>query len=447
MKRIVIAIVCNLLMLGATAQYSDLYYHREGDTISNGYFMWWDFEEYYDNDMAVLPGGGIMTFGLLQYAERYYTATTLKIIGVAASVSAYDNVINQATTSLEDDDWFFIYTPEGGNMVERARVKWFSSTKKRTLRIKRREGGGVSDCCNATVPKVSYFPMYEFYFDSAIYVKDTFYVASSFYSDTLRYDKNGFMNSSKYETNINRVTFKGSSDVVCDCGISCKPVIVSKLATGNNHGVWSTDNEHSQSMFLMYPVIQVDTTVPPPSYCPAELTNFQAVATAAGCMTATWDGFPNYSEVQLVHGPITVAQADWDTAVVAGANIFTVCGIDTAEVSLYGFKARAICAQSGDTTGWVPLQWYSTEVEVGIEEVEAVGHTRLVPNPAQGSVSVRSQHSLLHLDIYNARGILVYSERITGHDAQVSLEGLPAGLYLASITTTHGTTVRRLLVR
>ena len=386
-----------------------------------------------------------MTFGLLQYAERYYSATPLKILGVAASVKAYNLETNQWVTSLEDDDWFFVYSKEGGNMIERARVKWFSSTKKRTLRLERKEGGF---CCNSTVSKVTHFPIYEFYFDSAIYVKDTFYLASSFYNDTMRDDENGMLNYSKYETDINRVSFVDSDSLVCDGGIPCKPMIVSKLATVNNHGVWGADNENSHSMFIMYPIIQVDTTAFPPDYCVDELSNFQAAATAAGCMTASWDGFPNYSEVQVVHGPITVAQTDWDTAVVVGANVFTVCDIDTAEVALYGFKARAVCGLSGDTTEWVPLQWVSTKAAIDdVELADADGHTRLVPNPAQGSVSVRSQHSLLHLDIYNARGILVYSERITGHDYTVSLEGLPAGLYMASITTTRGTTVRRLLVR
>lgn len=457
MKQRIVAIVMALMaVMSAEAQYSDLYYHRDGDTIeqvapNNGYFMWWDFQGLYDDHVGGM-GGYFDVLNHLQIAQKYHTDTTIKIIGVAASVVAYDlswdittGTTFTPTTNLLDEDYFFIYDEQ---MVEQARVRWDLTTNKRILKL---HGWyrATDSCCGAVNPCTSILSLYEFYFDSAITIKDTFYVASSFYNDTLRMSKAGYPEPSTKYTRIGTWEmwelgiYSGCSSIA-----SCGPTFEHKVMHVIDR-VWKDEPENWQyHYFLMYPIIQVDTTVPPPDYCLDELSNFQAAATAAGCMTATWDGFPNYSEVQVVHGPITVAQTDWDTAVVVGANVFTVCGIDTAEVELYGFKARAVCGLAGDTTEWVPLQWFSTKASIDdVELAAADGHTRLVPNPAQGSVSVRSQHSLLHLDIYNARGILVYSERITGHDYTVSLEGLPAGLYMASITTTRGTTVRRLLVR
>lgn len=456
-KKLLSFVLATLASLCATAQYSDMYYHREGDTIvqtpNNGYFMWWDFADFYDNQLPLQPDNMFGVYGVRAIAQQYHTENPLTIIGVAAVawVTEVDWITGTSHQVFytADDDNFLIYQGHGDAMLEVARVKWFADTLRRTFRIKYYKQS-FSGCCQAGISTAYDHRLYEFYFDSAVTVTDTFYVAATFYSDTLREDEYGALMPSNTLTELQ--TAHVASDEGCSgsfpCGLQGLKYKGIKESNPNDGWVDMGPNFNDHVIVLMYPIIQVDTTVPPPDYCLDELSNFQATTTAAGCMTASWDGFPNYSEVQVVHGPITVAQADWDTAVVVGANVFTVCDIDTAEVALYGFKARAVCGLAGDTTEWAPLQWVSTKTAIDdVELADADDHTRLVPNPAQGSVSVRSQHSLLHLDIYNARGILVYSERITGHDYTVSLEGLPAGLYMASITTTRGTTVRRLLVR
>ena len=52
---------------------------------------------------------------------------------------------------------------------------------------------------------------------------------------------------------------------------------------------------------------------------------------------------------------------------------------------------------------------------------------------------------LSHIELYNARGVLVLSQNLPSMGGDVDLSPLPDGLYIAVVRTLRGTTARRIL--
>ena len=57
-RRLCLTVIAVMLTVGVQAQYSDLYYHRVGDTIEwrspIGYYSWWEFEYFYEHGLIII---------------------------------------------------------------------------------------------------------------------------------------------------------------------------------------------------------------------------------------------------------------------------------------------------------------------------------------------------------------------------------------------------------
>lgn len=87
------------------------------------------------------------------------------------------------------------------------------------------------------------------------------------------------------------------------------------------------------------------------------------------------------------------------------------------------------------------------------EPEDTVGIARLVyrytsvsPNPATQMVKVASSFGLQHIEAYNIAGTRVYDEKASGMTATFDVTAWPKGMYVLRITTSAGTTVKKLLV-
>ena len=87
------------------------------------------------------------------------------------------------------------------------------------------------------------------------------------------------------------------------------------------------------------------------------------------------------------------------------------------------------------------------------EPEDTVGIARLVyrytsvsPNPATQMVKVASSFGLQHIEAYNIAGTRVYDEKVSGMTATFDVTAWPKGMYVLRITTSAGTTVKKLLV-
>ena len=200
---------------------------------------------------------------------------------------------------------------------------------------------------------------------------------------------------------------------------------------------------------MIYPIIEVDTTVPPASACDS-IANVQ-VTVAGTSATVTWDDFPNYSRVLLRYGRINEPQSQWREEDVTGSTLYTLTGLQP--VSYYKVTLMAECDTCKKETPWsAPVTFYvGTDTSgggtEGVEGATLLSRlTFLAPNPAQEEVTVTSSFSLRAIDLWTVDGVMVYHGERSGHDATVDVSWLRAGTYIVAIHTHNGTTHKRLVI-
>lgn len=459
MKRIstigVILLLSALTLPTAKAQYADYYYHRVGDTIeqtpNNGYFAWWRWDDAI-NDRAVVSAHAYV-FNSAINLVRFTTAEPLRIVGLAGSPTSVQQTGLQTLDVCHRQEYFYLYDarPTGDTLL--ARVPWNLRDRCRYLHLHSNGAGPgtnnyVEDSCCAYSPWQITRKIWEYYFDSAITVTDSFYVGGSAFSGCA-----GVGSAILYDTTVtayispewfSRGGCKGTWHCFDDSVIHkfYPAFAVNDLDTVT----WSQGWRFLplEAMLMVYPIIEVDTTLPPPELCP-ELTGFRVQPMSQHCLAVTWNDYPNYSEVQVAHGPIDVPQSEWTVSIASGG-IYNICSIDTS-MGHYGVKLRSVCYAAHDTTEWTQPVWVDTRQmhDAGTLQTVVDMVTHIGPNPASDRLTVTSQMPLSHVELYNARGVLVLSQSLPTMGGDVDLSPLPDGLYIAVVRTLRGTTARRIL--
>ncbi|MBR1550096.1 MAG: T9SS type A sorting domain-containing protein [Bacteroidales bacterium] len=205
---------------------------------------------------------------------------------------------------------------------------------------------------------------------------------------------------------------------------------------------WHTDYYHPA---VIYPIVEVDTTVPPEGLC-LKVANVEVEVVDTTCAVVSWDDFPNYTGITVQYGSANVPPNYWTSIELADSTFCRICGFTTA--GRYGVRVKAYC-EKGETEWSDPVYFYAMgqSEPTSAEPTLLSSSTFLSPNPAHRSMVVSSSFAMKNIDIYNAQGVLVLTVHPDGHRQEVSLEGLPVGTYLVSIATYGGTTHKKLEVR
>ena len=456
------------ITIGAQAQYSADYYHRVGDTVYTrseiGYYSWWDFELM---DSLQEP---------IDYAELYpwcshpmvitpyFTATPLQVVGMAACI--YYDLLQGAS----HPEYFYLFDngASGPVFLDSTHVDFQEGTPHRYLHLNISTHDNYTyptDSCCRVSPQSRVHNLYEGYFNSPVTVLDTFYVGWSYNNRTRHHtyvnyecvgaglavqplepcnDMDTFYHD-PYEMYWGPCFFPWIDYYYCS----------DTNAIVNPGGTYTWTHIQDRCFPLIYPLIQIDTTVPPAFLC-EPVQNLQATVldTGSGCVFFSWDDFLHYTYCELqYYAPRNGIASTVDT-IVSGANILHLCGLDT--MLAYYVRARAFCDTSKietDWSNWVPFSFPHTdpptppEPPQGIAEPSVLDRfTHLLPNPASDRVTVMSELGLHRIEVYNARGILVYSEPVGYSQATIDLRGWPAGQYMMSIETRRGKTTKRLVV-
>ena len=438
---------------GAQAQYSDLYYHRVGDTIEwkapNGFYSWWEFERFYQENLTLEVRTGEL-WGVPQFADssitlqRFFTPSPLKIIGIAAAIYSFreGDYYYQTPCASSYNNYLCIYDADTSGIRPLKMTPWNIFDSTRTLHLKGHDTPGIFpfDSCCYYFPHNYHLPLYEYYFDSALYVTDSFYVGGTLfwnYSDTII---QGYYHA----------FIAGAGPIICDpdlqYGSSClthtQPILNMQLYGS----LWFTFYYEGHPG-IVYPIVEVDTTMPPEGVCLA-VSGIEVPLVDSGCVTVTWDDFPNYTSVQLACGLANAPPSEWPTVDVTGSTLHRICGLQAGR---YGVRLRASC-DKGETEWSSPVYFLNTGLPEPPDTTSVIptalsACTYLSPNPASGTVWVTSGFNLRRVDIYNTQGILVHSQSVYDHHDDVSLEGLLPGTYIVAIVTYNGTTHKKLVVR
>lgn len=450
MKRFVSCLAFAMLALGARAQYGDLYYHRVGDTIeqnpNNGYFEWWDWDQMYESNELV----HVWTLNLYPITlVQYYTPTSLKVVGLAASIYALDLLAPPYhwVTQTPKQEYLFLYEADASGVHKVGELPYNLEDPHRHLELKYHRHTGYDTMCCRYAPYSEVLPLYEYYFDSAITVSDSFYVGVSVNSRNIQHGENDTMPMYAFYTNSpNRPNTNCKDQYVSGttpCLIHSVTLLSAQLPnlyTMDTLWTYYSTDAH----LILYPIVEMDTTLPPADMC-VGVEGVQA-SLSGDCLTVSWDSWPRYTTLQLRYGPIGIPQSEWDTVEVTGST-YTVCGVDTSQ-SHYGISLRAYCQSAGDTTDWSHLVWIpmvQSTNDIDDAGTPLAASVTVSPNPSTGMVAVTSHHPLSRIEVVNTRGMLVYSEPAQGHRETIDLTVLPAGTYVVSVRTIAGTTCKRMV--
>ena len=487
-KSMVIVLLLTTITVGARAQYSDYYYHRVGDTIEwkaeNGYYSWWEWQTFYENQLLMNPDWDAVANGLslsiIPYLladstillQRFYTPVPLKIIGIAGVAFRGTYNFMRGLIPVEDSiqEYFLIYDAIGDSFPLVAQVPWHTMDTMRTLHFFAHPLVSPYDttCCES-FSKEYFFPLKEYYLDSAIYVMDSFYVGSSMHGRTAN-DECKTMLYGGWTGKEHRCVNVPPCDPELQDSFYCMPMGISYKVKGYSgpddmrydcpaltphpqqnpfySSPWRWIHAPQPIALMIYPIIEVDTTVPPDWACDS-VQNVQVTVSGTSA-TVTWDGFPNYSRMLLRYGLRNESQAQWREVDVTGSTLHTLTNLSPS--SIYGVTLMAECEVSKKETPWsAPLLFYvpadtSGGGTEGVEGTTTLSRlTFLQPNPAREEVTVTSSFNLTAIDLWTADGVMVYHGERSGHDTTVDVSWLPAGTYIVAIHTHNGTTHKRLL--
>ena len=480
------------------AQYSHLYYHCQRDTIIRDaetyYHSWWEFEnslsthQIYNLVNFVLP-----TNKLLLY---HFSDTPLQVVGLAIMpptivppAFSNDPYYYYDTTALRE----YLYLCEAGvdTTYELAKVRWFPADTQRFIKIINTESTnldpttsflrysngmfftpGDTVCCGG-VPYTHITNVAEYYFESPITVTDSFYVGCSnisfdpFHPST---SEGRFYPQQHYITALQGV-WREPVDCNGDTAVQVSPYEIwwqpdSKgvcriqwPAIIENH--WSDYGENPPSsdpycydgtfyvsspyIPMVFPIVMVDTTVPPRSYCP-KVENLQISSNTPGCIDLSWDAFVNHRNgYDIFYGPRNLPESEWNTLYVEN-NFAQVCDLDTN--FFYQFRVAPVCDSLQNSAHWVTSSSMrpSGADSVAVVEPSALArHTILSPNPTSGSVHLHSDYVITHLDLYDADGRHLDNRTYPGFDTDFDLSTLAAGIYHLVITTSQGITAKQII--
>ena len=483
-KTMVLVLLLTTVTVGTRAQFSDYYYHRVGDTIEwkseIGYYSWWEWQTFYENQLSILPtdyvfeSGSAMAIYIYRdsciFLQRYYTPMPLKIIGIAGEAfrGHIDYELGRRVHGQDSiQDYFFIYDAIGDSFPLVAQVPWYSADTMRTLHLYAHPFINFDTCCGSG-SREYYFPLKEYYLDSAIYVMDSFYVGFSIFGNYY-----GTANKTSYSAGWVEAVCKDTRPCNYELQDSnrCMPIGVSYKLKGYSgpddmrhacdqptspiqpepfhSSPWRWMHAPQSMVFMIYPIIEVDTTVPPAWACDS-VQNVQVTVSGTSA-TVTWDGFPNYSRTVLRYGLRNEPQAQWREVDVTGSTLHTLTNLSPS--SIYGVTLKAECEVSKKETPWsAPLLFYvpadtSGGGTEGVEGTTTLSRlTFMQPNPAREEVTVTSSFNLTAIDLWTADGVMVYHGERSGHDTTVDVSWLPAGTYIVAIHTHNGTTHKRLLI-
>lgn len=461
--------------------------HAQTDTLFKGdrapnYYYWED--EWIDYIYAhVTPQDSnrfeteslLPHWGCPEYARCFFTKDTLKIIGIAAAaeLNIYYDSINPDDLQVKDSSilpeyfrvFYFTNSPDTAT-TWLAEVE-YGTDKPRYMSYVGREWYRYYD------PSWNYYfyrtrpgykPIYEAYFDSAVYVIDTFYVSATannnyIICDTviLRYGQWEIENYyGRYAHPHTRVY--GTRHVMTEHFYDY-PSFGNNLSRFNlidEHNMWTYDytvhtwrEQSSQNIFAhIFPIFDTstytDTTTS--TWCLAP-DNLHVLTPDAESTVLLWHSASG-SEWEVSHC-IGCTVPDSGTITHHTATLANLTNLE--EGATYTVWVRTLC-DNGDTSLWSnSLQFYvPMPADTGVtQQVLSIddAYFHLSPNPASKMVNAFSSFQMRGIDIYSLSGTLMKHEDVCALSVNIDISNLPKGLYIVRASTVHGMAYARLIIQ
>ena len=148
-----------------------------------------------------------------------------------------------------------------------------------------------------------------------------------------------------------------------------------------------------------------------------------------------WDEQPD--SVQLTITPLS--QTGGDSIYNVTDTVLYLNGIPDG---IYLASIRTKCTRNMYWSLWSDSSSFTIDNTLSVAATPAPNVT-LSPNPTGGTLTIRCAAEMTKVELYDMQGRLALSATPTGSETMLDLQPLPTGSYVAIITTSQGTTTRK----
>ena len=304
-------------------------------------------------------------------------------------------------------------------------------------------------------------PVYEAYFDTAITVYDSFYLAYTTYNNASVLDTYWWNNQLEYFSRATLVypysisqpaSRMDSTYFSCVYNAKRKYLPVEGDFYSNKYRnfqlIDTTIWYNSASLGGYSPIFPIfDTTGNHVDTC-ADVSNFAVVGTDSVSALLSWDSTSRSIGWELAYGPQGTAPED-ATVLEMSSTVHRLSGLDSG--AWYVAYVRAKCGEEEYSNWSSGVEFYiagdTTSRELSIHTSLLEQYTYLMPNPAQDVVSVFSSFSMNRLEVFSMNGVLMERMDCEGLSTQLTVSGYPRGAYIVKVYTPKGVATKKLVVK
>ena len=368
-------------------------------------------------------------------ALRFYTDTTLRVIGLAICARGFES---SYLDTITEGEWFYsdsvvrlkIYEAGDSVLIPLASGVANMNETDRWMGVTGYNWGENGFASSGFTPWVGYgesvVPVTEVYFDSAVTVEDSFYVGFA----PIHPNKDKM-----FAFQLLMWNHRISADVNCQL-----------------LGLCDYDNDRNRwfygPLFFTWFIFPIMDSVGWSMYCDTmvcpEVEELN-VSAGYGMAVCSWlgDTLSGHGKWQLSYGPVGTEPEDGQVITTTALSRVLNGLEDTVEYVVYVRGYCGVCRKWGEWSEGTVFRLLDSE---GIQTAETECRVSVVPNPSHGRVEVTSSCGLQRVTIYDAQGVQVQTQQVSGNAAVVDLGGRPAGLYFVVVYTPAGTVCRKLVI-
>ncbi|MCR5445092.1 MAG: T9SS type A sorting domain-containing protein [Bacteroidales bacterium] len=494
---------------GAAAQ--SHYYHLVNDTVYGRspiyYYDWWPpidsnglvqdsiiFPEkpYHIEVDYDLDGPAVNDYKQGLY-QRHTTVTPLKVIGIASTLTRYywdtsdtrwgqltfpmDSLPEDVDTVYDTTMHYILFAATPAGPVELARVCWtddYMTHPKRYMALPNTEAHNSSPVigCENITSGYRIAPLREYYFNSPVWVTDSFYLGWAPmkrrpvipYTWLPNYDEieaRGWYYYLHYYENIALGNWLQSG--YCKVHIPTSSFLfIRNLVNGYMYDEDPIFKEAEGQIYLtIFPIIEIDSTkVPynPADFCCPVPSNLSTVIHQSYRLKVGWDALNNF-EWELAITTSDSLSPDSCSIIPCSTNSYDTYGIHPD--STYYVYVRGRC----EVIRWTDTMWSDWSAPLVVEALNGSGPDdppdpgdttairsaegpafSLSPNPANATVTVVTAETDGTVALLDLQGRMLFAVPLTGDETVVDLRTLPPGTYLVRVSTPRGSTTQKLTV-
>ena len=383
-------------------------------------------------------------------ALPFYTEYPLTVIGIACGAVKIESRIpeNPDDTLAE---YFQLYEATDTSFVKVAETRWdtMKTVDKCFEFIEHDHYGNISDS--------AYVPIYETYFDSAIVVQDSFYVAFTQNNEIVYMDPecaNYYFNkSTRLATYSLWLKYPLDSNF-----IPCMPYGKIKFAPmeGDYYSTHTYDGIHIDTTIWyngsvtsaytpIFPIFDTSAYYGPSDTC-ADVTNFAVLSTDSISALLSWDSSGHNIGWELAYGTRGTT-IDSATILETTSTVYNLSQLDSG--TWYVAYVRAKCDNGGYSNWSDSIEFYiagDTVSPISIHTTMLEEYTHLMPNPANDVVTIFSSFSMNRIEVFALNGVLVERMDCEGISSQLTVRDYPKGAYIVKVYTPRGVATKKLVV-